>query len=173
MDDTSIQVFSSQQFGELRALKGSDGEPWFVAKDVCDVLEIRTDTIRRILDDDEVDETNPNTIGVAGGRNPLIVSEAGLYNLVLRSRKPEAREFKRWVTHEILPSIRRSGGYIATDGSESKSLMKLFSAKTHNLKNNNVNSTRRTQLSLSRASELTNSLRKQECMTRLLVSKAR
>ena len=54
MDDTSIQVFSSQQFGELRALKGSDGEPWFVAKDVCDVLEIRTDTIRRILDDDEV-----------------------------------------------------------------------------------------------------------------------
>ena len=90
MDDTSIQVFSSQQFGELRALKGSDGEPWFVAKDVCDVLEIRTDTIRRILDDDEVDETNPNTIGVAGGRNPLIVSEAGLYNLVLRSRKPES-----------------------------------------------------------------------------------
>ena len=119
MDNLSIQVFSSQEFGELRALKGSDGEPWFVAKDVCDVLEIRTDTIRRILDDDEVDETNPNTIGVAGGRNPLIVSEAGLYNLVLRSRKPEAREFKRWVTHEVLPSIRRSGGYIATDGSES------------------------------------------------------
>lgn len=119
MNNTSIQVFSSQQFGELRTLKGTDGEPWFVAKDVCDVLEIRTDTIRRILDDDEVGETNPNTIGVAGGRNPLIVSEAGLYNLVLRSRKPEAREFKRWVTHEVLPSIRRSGGYIATDGSES------------------------------------------------------
>lgn len=119
MNNTSIQVFSSQQFGELRTLKGTDGEPWFVAKDVCDVLEIRTDTIRRILDDDEVGETNPNTIGVAGGRNPLIVSEAGLYNLVLRSRKPEAREFKRWVTHEVLPSIRRSGGYIATDSSES------------------------------------------------------
>ena len=94
------------------------GEPWFVAKDVCDALGIRTDTIHTILDDDEVDETNPNTIGVAGGRNPLIVSEAGLYSLVLKSRKPEAQAFRRWVTHDVLPSIRRTGGYMVTVAGE-------------------------------------------------------
>lgn len=82
-----IQAFESGQFVTIRALS-VDGEPWFVAKDVCDALGIRTDTVRVILDDDEVDETNPNTIGVAGGRNPLIVSEPGLYKLILKSRKP-------------------------------------------------------------------------------------
>ena len=71
-----------------------------------------------ILDDDEVRETNPNSIGVAGGRNPLIVSEAGLYSLILKSRKPEAKRFKRWVTHEVLPALRRDGAYVASDGTE-------------------------------------------------------
>ena len=102
----------------LRALTNMAGDPWFVAKDVCDALGIRTDTIHTILDDDEVDETNPNTIGVAGGRNPLIVSEAGLYSLVLKSRKPEAQAFRRWVTHDVLPSIRRTGGYMVTVAGE-------------------------------------------------------
>lgn len=106
-----IQVFKNERFGTIRALS-VDGEPWFVAKDVCDALGIRTDTVRIILDDDEVDETNPNTIGVAGGRNPLIVSEPGIYKLVLKSRKPEAKAFQRWVTHEVLPAIRRTGGYM-------------------------------------------------------------
>lgn len=78
-------------------------EPWFVAKDVCDALGIRTDTVRTILDDDEVSEApNPNSIGVTHGRAPLIVTEGGLYTLVLRSRKPEAKAFKRWVTHELI-----------------------------------------------------------------------
>ena len=119
MDDTSIQVFSSQQFGELRALKGSDGEPWFVAKDVCEILGVinSRDAIAR-LDDDEKN-TVVLTDGNRGNPNKTVVNEAGFYSLVLSSRKPEAREFKRWVTHEVLPSIRRSGGYIATDGSES------------------------------------------------------
>ncbi len=118
MDNTSIQVFSSQQFGELRALKGSDGEPWFVAKDVCEILGIGNSrqALSR-LDDDEKGVILNDTPG--GRQNVSIVNEAGFYSLVLSSRKPEAREFKRWVTHEVLPSIRRSGGYIATDGSES------------------------------------------------------
>lgn len=119
MSNTSISVFTNSEFGKLRALRGNDGEPWFVAKDVCDALGIRTDTVRTILDDDEVTEIlNPNSIGVTHGRAPLIVSEAGLYALVLKSRKPEAKRFQRWVTHEVLPSIRRSGGYIATNGTE-------------------------------------------------------
>lgn len=119
MPDTSIQAFDSPEFGQLRVVQGEDGEPWFVAKDVCDALGIRTDTVRTILDDDEVRETNPNSIGVAGGRNPLIVSEAGLYSLVLKSRKPEAKRFRRWVTHDVLPSIRKSGGYMVARPDES------------------------------------------------------
>lgn len=111
------KTFENEHFGKLRVVE-NDGEPWFVAKDVCDALGIRTDTIRTILDDDEVRETNPNTIGVAGGRNPLIVSEPGLYKLVLKSRKPEAKAFQRWVTHEVLPALRRDGAYVASDGDE-------------------------------------------------------
>ena len=105
------QAFENSEFGQLRVTQDKNGEPWFVAKDVCDALGIRTDTVRTILDDDEVRETNPNSIGVAGGRNPLIVSEAGLYSLILKSRKPEAKRFRRWVTHEVLPAIRRHGVY--------------------------------------------------------------
>ena len=107
-----IQTFDSPEFGTVRAVRGEDGEPWFVAKDVCDALGIRTDTVRSILESDEVGETNPNSIGVAGGRAPLIVSEPGLYRLVMRSRKPEAKAFQRWVTHEVLPALRRDGGYM-------------------------------------------------------------
>ena len=110
--DKSIQVFQNDQFGQVRAVRSESGGPWFVAKDVCDALGIRTDTVRAILDADEVRETNPNSIGVAGGRKPLVVSEAGLYSLILRSRKPEAHVFKRWVTHEVLPALRRDGGYM-------------------------------------------------------------
>lgn len=111
MTDNSLQVFNSEDFGEIRALEISE-EPWFVAKDVCDALGIRTDTVRSILDDDEVDEIpNPNSIGVTHGKAPLIITEAGLYSLVLKSRKPEAKAFKRWVTHDVLPTIRRHGAY--------------------------------------------------------------
>lgn len=92
----------------LRTLTDEAGEPWFVAKDVCDILEISnpSDALKR-LDDDERSRFN---LGRQGETN--IVNEAGLYVLVLGSRKPEAHEFKRWVTHEVLPQIRRTGGYI-------------------------------------------------------------
>jgi anti-repressor protein len=92
----------------LRTLTDEAWEPWFVAKDVCDILEISnpSDALKR-LDDDERSRFN---LGRQGETN--IVNEAGLYALVLGSRKPEAHEFKRWVTHEVLPQIRRTGGYI-------------------------------------------------------------
>lgn len=94
----------------LRTLTDENGEPWFVAKDVCDILEISnpSDALKR-LDDDERSRFN---LGRHGETN--IVNEAGLYVLVLGSRKPEAHEFKRWVTHEVLPQIRKTGGYIPT-----------------------------------------------------------
>lgn len=93
----------------LRTLTDEAGEPWFVAKDVCAILEISnpSDALKR-LDDDERSRFN---LGRQGETN--IVNEAGLYVLVLGSRKPEAHEFKRWVTHEVLPSIRKHGGYMA------------------------------------------------------------
>lgn len=112
------QVFDSPEFGSVRVVRDEGGEPWFVAKDVCDVLGIATNHLResgRGLDNDEV-STLPNWEGK--GAAPLIVSEAGLYSLVLRSRKPEARAFKRWVTHEVLPSIRRHGAYMTPEMAE-------------------------------------------------------
>lgn len=110
MTNTSVQVFNSEDFGSVRALT-INSEPWFVAKDVCDALGIATNHLReegRGLDDDEV-MTIPNWEGK--GAAPLIVTEAGLYSLILRSRKPEAKRFKRWVTHDVLPTIRAHGMY--------------------------------------------------------------
>lgn len=112
------QVFESSEFGTIRAMRDTNGEPWFVAKDVCDALGVATNHLReqgRGLDDDEV-STLPNWEGK--GVAPLIVSEAGLYSLVLKSRKPEAKRFRRWVTHDVLPALRRDGAYVASDGTE-------------------------------------------------------
>jgi prophage antirepressor-like protein len=103
--------FTHELFGIVRVLKGDDGEIWFVAKDVCDALGIRTDTLKMILDEDEVTKTDPNTVGVKvnAPHGISLINESGLYSLVLRSRKPEAKKFKKWVTGEVLPSIRKHG----------------------------------------------------------------
>lgn len=114
--DPSVAIvpFSDNRFGQLRTLT-IDGDPWFVAKDICDVLGIATNHLRedgRGLDDDEVMNL-PNW--EIGGKAPLIISESGFYKLVMRSRKPEAKDFQRWVTHDVLPSIRRHGGYLTPE----------------------------------------------------------
>ena len=104
---TELQIFNHQNFGQIRVVE-QDGEPWFVAADVCRALEIcRTQTRR--LDDDERGVYSMHTHG--GMQDVSIVNEPGLYSLVLGSRKPEAKAFKRWITHEVLPSIRKTGGY--------------------------------------------------------------
>ena len=95
---------------ELRTLTDENGEPWFVAKDVCDILG--HSNVSMALDRLDDDERSKFNLGRQGETN--IVNEAGLYSLVLGSRKPEAHEFKRWVTHEVLPQIRKTGGYIPT-----------------------------------------------------------
>lgn len=103
---TDIQIFKSEQFGEVRTI-AKDGEPWFVAADVCKVLDLSNPTIAASrLDEDERAKLN---LGRQG--ETTIVSEAGLYTLVLGSRKPEAKAFKRWITHEVIPTIRRHGAY--------------------------------------------------------------
>lgn len=93
----------------LRTLE-INSQPWFVAKDVCDILELASmHTSLRILDEDEKGVHTMHT--PSGNQEMTIISEPGLYSLILRSRKPEAKAFKRWITHEVLPSIRRHGVY--------------------------------------------------------------
>lgn len=106
-----LSVFESGQFGQIRA-KLENGEPWFIAVDVCKALEIGnpTDAMRR-LDTDE--RTLVSIEGASNGLPLNAVNEPGLYTLILGSRKPEAKAFKRWITHEVIPSIRKTGGYIA------------------------------------------------------------
>lgn len=107
-----LQVFENTQFGQVRTIN-KDGAPWFVAADVCRALDLGqvTNTIRR-LDDDE--KALISIKGISRGNDQVsIVNEPGLYSLVLGSRKPEAKAFKRWITHEVIPSIRKNGGYIA------------------------------------------------------------
>ncbi len=96
-----------------------DGDPWFVAADVCRVLEIvNTSQAVARLDDDERDTVNLNTLcqteGIRGNPNAAIVSESGLYALIVRSDKPAAKRFRKWITAEVLPTIRRTGSYTLT-----------------------------------------------------------
>jgi anti-repressor protein len=89
-----------------------DGEPWWVAADVCMVLEIRNSRQAvSYLDEDEKQQVHPTVISNDGGGDPWIVNEPGLYSLILKSRKPQAKPFKRWITHEVIPQIRRTGSY--------------------------------------------------------------
>lgn len=112
--ENKMQVFSSQQFGNVRVVE-RDGEPWFVAADVCKALEIDKSQTRR-LDEDEKGMYSTQTLG--GKQEVTIVNEPGLYSLVLGSRKPEAKVFKRWVTHEVIPSIRKHGAYLTPEALE-------------------------------------------------------
>lgn len=104
-----IKIFEAEAFGQVRVVD-VDGEPWFVARDVCECLELGNPrTSIALLDEDE---KGVHTMDTPGGQQEMsIVSEAGLYSLILRSRKPEAKAFKRWITHEVLPSIRKTGQY--------------------------------------------------------------
>lgn len=124
--NNQLQIFNYNSKQVRTIIK--DGEPWFVAADVCNILGINTSVsvngqIRRDaegkaylsggLDDDEKDTHIVSTPG--GDQTMLIVSEAGLYTLILKSRKPEAKSFKRWITHEVIPSIRKYGLYATPD----------------------------------------------------------
>ena len=104
-----IQSFDSPEFGTVRALRGEDGEPLFVARDVTDALGLDRTATRR-LDEDEKGVHSTPTPG--GNQQVHLVTEPGFYKLVLQSRKPEAKAFQRWVTHEVLPALRRDGGYM-------------------------------------------------------------
>lgn len=104
-----MKVFNNAMFGNVRIIL-QDNEPWFVAKDVCECLAIskHRDAISR-LDTDERGSLKVDTLG--GKQEMATVNEYGLYSLVMSSRKPEAKEFKRWITHDVLPALRKTGSY--------------------------------------------------------------
>ena len=106
-----IQSFTSDQFGTVRAIRDENGEPMFVASDVAKILGYGDAThMTRRLEDDEKGLRSVETPG--GTQMANVITEPGLYSAILGSRVPEARAFKRWVTHEVLPALRRDGGYM-------------------------------------------------------------
>lgn len=104
---SNMVLFQKPEFGRVRCFV-IDGQPWFVAKDVCECLDIGnpTQAVMR-LDADEKSTLSLNE----GGPDRNVINEYGIYNLVLSSRKPEAKQFKRWITHDVIPSIRKNGEY--------------------------------------------------------------
>ena len=107
-----IQVFSNSQFGEIRTVLADDGEPRFCLADVCRVLDLQAAAVSRRLSKGVI---SSHTLATSGGtQNMNFVNEDGLYDAIFDSRKKEARAFRKWVTSEVLPSIRKTGGYIAT-----------------------------------------------------------
>lgn len=109
--NNALEVFSYKN-QQVRTVE-QDGQVWFVAKDVCDILGIKNvnDTVRKELDDDEKGIEKIYTPG--GNQDMTVVTEPGLYKLIFRSKKPEAKEFTRWVTHELLPQVRQHGMYLS------------------------------------------------------------
>ena len=133
-----IEIFNNENFGQIRTIV-IDGNPWFVAKDVCDILGIAnpTDALNKGLEDFERARFN---LGRQGEAN--IISESGFYTLVLRSRKPIAKPFRIWVTSEVLPSIRKTGSYVVNSSNKVETMledmgcnMKVVYAQINNMEN--------------------------------------
>lgn len=135
---SKIEIFDNDDFGQIRTVV-IDGNPWFVAKDVCDILGIAnpTDALNKGLEDFERARFN---LGRQGEAN--IISESGFYTLVLRSRKLIAKPFRIWVTSEVLPAIRKTGSYVATQSNKVETMledmgcnMKVVYAQINNMEN--------------------------------------
>lgn len=126
--ENQLQVFNNPEFGEVRTVV-IDDEPWFVAADVCRALDIGNSrqAVTR-LDDDEKNTVTLND-GIPGNPEKTVVNEPGLYSLVLGSRKPEAKAFKRWITHEVIPAIRKTGGYHVPQSPEEQMAQGLLAAQ--------------------------------------------
>lgn len=127
MNSTELSVFTYQS-QPVRTVS-IDGEPWFVLKDVCEALGISDHkSVPRRLEEDEVDLTHL-TDSMGRSQQTTVINEPGLYNVILRSDKPEAKSFKRWVTHEVLPVLRKTGSYSVSPAPMSTAEMFLAQAK--------------------------------------------
>lgn len=110
------KIFEHPEFGKVRTVM-IDGEPWFVAADVCNALDIGnpSQALSRLDEDEKIITLISNEGNQRGNPNVAVVNEPGLYTLILGSRKPEAKAFKRWITHEVLPALRNAAGLGAAD----------------------------------------------------------
>ena len=118
-----IQIFQNQEFGAIRTIRGEQGEPLFCAKDVCDALK-HTNSRRAIAKlVDEGDATKRYTPTKSGNQVMTFINESGLYALILSSKLESAKRFKHWVTSEVLPSIRKQGGYMIARPDESDEII--------------------------------------------------
>ena len=111
-----IQIFKHEKFGDIRTIN-KDGEPWFVGKDVAEVLGYKSPSVAICENVDSEDKTT-FVISESGSKyksKTTFINESGLYSLILSSKLPQAKEFKRWVTSEVLPSIRKTGAYLTQD----------------------------------------------------------
>lgn len=110
----NLQIFKNEEFGEIRTVTVNN-EPWFVGKDVANILEY-TNTAKAIRDHiDEEDKLTERIVLSGQNREVIVINESGLYSLILSSKLPTAKKFKHWVTSEILPTIRKTGGYVSND----------------------------------------------------------
>ena len=114
--ENKLRVFENEQFGEVRTVFVKD-TPWFVAADICKALEITNPSkaVSRLDEDEKMNTLTSSEGNKRGNPNMTVVNEAGLYSLIISSRKPEAKTFKRWITHEVIPAIRKTGGYVNND----------------------------------------------------------
>lgn len=118
-----LQIFSNPEFGSVRCIE-KEGEPWWVLKDVCSVLNIsNTSSVSARLDDYEKGIHQIDTLG--GVQEMTVISESGLYNVIIRSDKPNAKAFRKWITSEVIPSIRKTGGYGVPQMSQSELILKI------------------------------------------------
>ena len=113
-----IQFFKNAAFGTIRTMQDEKGEPWFVGADIANMLGY-TNPRKAIRDHVEEEDKTRNDSFLVNGTSPILINESGLYALILSSKLPTAREFKHWVTSEVLPSIRKQGGYMVARPEES------------------------------------------------------
>jgi len=147
----AFSIFSNENLGSVRVMESETGEPWFIGQDIAKVLGIKNpaDAYRRLEDDEKknvmlIDKSDSENFLGKRAQRAVLVSESGMYGMLMTSRKKEAREFQRWITHDVLPSIRKNGGYIiAQEQLPQKERIKLeeqirtLAEKTAKMKNNN------------------------------------
>ena len=114
--ENQMTIFKNPAFGEVRIIKGENNTPWFVGKDIATILGYK-DTRSAVADHVDTEDKTTEVICLPGSNyksQAVLINESGLYSLILSSKLPQAKLFKRWVTSEVLPAIRKDGGYIAT-----------------------------------------------------------
>jgi len=114
MENEIVRVFENKEFGKIRTAK-IDDEPWFVGKDVASCLAYKdtSDALKKHVDDEDKGVGETPTPG--GKQKVIIINESGLYSLILGSHLPNAKQFKHWITHDVIPTIRKTGGYVNND----------------------------------------------------------